>query len=143
MRKVYLCGGIFGLPDKGQTWREQAIGMMPEGWEAVNPVLFELAEKDPEVLIKEDYRLIMNSDAIIARVRNPSWGTAMELHFARQVDIPVIGWPFVRLPPDTHNYSPWLLAHITTYAPSLEYAIGELRHVGVYHRQLADLPGGI
>lgn len=143
MRKVYLCGGIFGLPDRGQTWREQAIAMMPEGWEAINPVEFELASTDPEGLIRMDYNFITSSDAIIARVRNPSWGTAMELHFARQVRVPVIGWPFIRKPVDPFNYSPWLLSHVGTYAGSLDDAIGELRHVGVYHRQLQDLPGGM
>lgn len=143
MHKVYLCGGIFGLPDHGQTWREQVISMLPENWEAINPVLYELSEKDPEALIKQDYLYILSSDVIIARVRNPSWGTAMELHFAKQIGVPVIGWPFVRKPVDTYNYSPWLLSHVAVYAGSLEDAVGELRHVGVYHRQLQDLPGGI
>lgn len=125
MRKVYLAGSIFGLPDKGQTWRRQAIDLLSPYWEAVNPNLFELALSNPAELVEYDYDLINGCAAIIARVRNPSWGTAMELAHAKSINVPVIGWPFLREITPV-NYSPWLIHHVGYYAATLPQAVGVL-----------------
>jgi nucleoside 2-deoxyribosyltransferase len=137
MRKVYLAGAIFGLSDRGQNWREQAIALIPVGWEAINPNVVELDKVNAADIINGDYQTILGCDAVLARVRNPSWGTAMELAFAMQHHIPVIGWPFDR-PAVLPNFSPWLLHHVTVYAPNLLDAIGELKHVCESHSRLVD-----
>lgn len=126
MKKVYLAGAIFGLPDRGQDWREQAIARMPDGWEAINPNIVELDKVQAIDVIRGDYAALAECSAVIARVRNPSWGTAMEIQYAKNVlNIPVIGWPFLREPVLPH-YSPWLLHHVRHYASDLPTAIGYL-----------------
>lgn len=128
MKKVYLAGAIFGLSDRGQGWREIATPMLPPEWQAVNPNVVELDKVDPQDLISSDYAAIRECSAIIARVRNPSWGTAMELQFAKFIGVPVIGFPFLR-PPIPLNYSPWLIYHVTYYAANLVEAVSELQNV--------------
>jgi hypothetical protein len=130
MKKVYLAGAIFGLDDRGQGWREEIIPLLPSNWEAVNPIVVELDKVDPAELIKADYHAICGCSAIIARVRNPSWGTAMELQFAKLVGVPVIGFPFLR-PANPVSYSPWLIHHITHFAPSLAQAVEALGNINV------------
>lgn len=125
IRSVYLAGAVFGLDDRGQRWRQQAIEWMPDCWVAVNPMLVELAATDPEALVRADYVSIMSCDAVLAHVEQPSWGTAMELAFARQWNIPVIGWKLVQ-----GEISPWLKVHLTCLRHSLREAIGELKNVG-------------
>jgi nucleoside 2-deoxyribosyltransferase len=128
MKRVYLAGAIFGLADRGQTWREQIIPMLPTDWEAVNPNTVELDKVNPKDLVEGDYETIRGCQAIIARIRNPSWGTAMELAFAKSINVPVIGFPFLR-PPLPWAYSPWLIHHVAFYAQSLEHAVSELANV--------------
>src|SRR3954466_1897590 len=133
IRNVYLAGQMFGLPDRGQGWRELAIELMPDGWVAINPMLVELEKTDPEALIRADLASIMSAHAVIARVETPSWGTAMELMFCRQFGIPVIGWKLVQ-----GDISPWLKVHLTRLCYSVREAIGELKHVGLDHPQSVD-----
>jgi nucleoside 2-deoxyribosyltransferase len=130
-RKVYLAGGIFGLADRGQTWRVQTVSLLPKGWQAINPNLVELDKTSPAELIRGDYAAILACQAIIARVEEPSWGTAMELVFAKRHDIPVIGWRLVY-----GAISPWLDYHLTILCHSIEDAAMELKHVGVHHNKL-------
>lgn len=127
-RKVYLAGAIFGLADRGQCWREQAIRLLPLDWKAVNPNLVELDKITPADLIAGDYAAIRECAAIIVRCRQPSWGTAMELAYAKLVGVPVIGFPFYR-PPVAPNYSPWLIHHVTIFTTTVEEAIMRLRDV--------------
>lgn len=127
--KVYLAGGIFGLEDRGQTWRQQAIRLMPKNWQAINPDLVELAKINPVDLIRGDYAAILGCQVIIARVEQPSWGTAMELSFAKQHRIPVIGWRLVH-----GDISIWLDYHLAVLCHSIEDAVGELKHVATHHR---------
>lgn len=136
MPKVYLAGAMHGLPDKGAGWRTRAEVLMPEPWIPIIPEKIELANADPATIVTTDYAAIRASAAIIVHVRPPSWGTAMELAFAKTLDIPVIGFPFLRMDlatgrPWPGSCSPWLVHHVTYFASSLVHAIGRLRDVNV------------
>lgn len=122
MKRVYLAGAIFGLADRGQGWREVVIENLPLGWEAVNPNLIEIDKVDPHELIAGDYATILSCRAVLVRADKPSWGTAMELAFARQHGIPVVAWDV----PET--CSPWLLGHVRYICPSVGHALEVLRH---------------
>lgn len=124
MKKVYLAGSIFNNPDPS-SWRQAAVKMLPEKWEAIDPCQFEKGDMSPQQLVELDYSFILRCQALIARVTRPTWGTAMELAFAKRHFIPVFAW-------SNNIYaeqSPWLLAHVTTLSSSLEEVIKELSNV--------------
>jgi len=130
MKRAYLAGAIFREIDP-MSWRRRAAKLMPEGWEAVNPLDMQKAwELTPDELVKRDYMLIQESQAIVAYVNKPSWGTAMELAYAKRINIPVIGWtprPLIR-----RLLNPWLVAHCHKICGSLSEACLELRNVNDY-----------
>lgn len=119
MKMVYLAGSIYNNPDP-TSWRVSVIQMLPKDWYAINPCDYEKGSMTPDEIVELDHYLISKCQAIIARVIVPSWGTAMELAFAKRKSIPVIGWS------TTPQGSPWLLAHTSCIHSSLKDAIKEL-----------------
>ena len=124
MRLVYLAGSIFNNPNPGE-WRAEAITMLPEGWRAVNPLDFEVGGLKPTELVTLDYYHIQGCHAVIARVTKPTWGTAMEIGYAKRMPIPVFTWSARPIE------SPWLIAHSSKHFLTLQEACMELRHVVV------------
>lgn len=105
MRLVYLAGGIFKVEDPA-TWRKEVTKKLPSCWQAVNPLDLEVNLFNPQDVVMTDLSAIWRCQAVIAKVDAPSWGTAMEIFFAYQKKIPVIGWNSNLL--DAHGASPWL-----------------------------------
>jgi len=121
-KRCYLAGGIFGLADRGQTWREEAIAMTPPGWLFINPNTVEIDQIEPRDLINIDLATILTCQAVLARVSHPSWGTAMEIFFACSHHVPVIAWDI------PEPCSPWLLGHTACQWTSLKNAMGDLNN---------------
>ncbi len=109
--KVYLAGAIWGVKDPA-TWRRDVTAQLPEGWEAINPMDLELfvdnEDANPELVVERDLHAIEECDAVLALITQPSWGTAMEVFFAHEMGIPVIGW---NPRPDGRPVGPWLRVH--------------------------------
>jgi nucleoside 2-deoxyribosyltransferase len=124
MKRVYLAGSIYKNPD-ARPWRLAAKEMLPKGWTAVDPFDFEVGKLLPSELVNLDYGLIRGCDALIANVQAPSWGTAMELAFAKRERVPIIGW--ARQVDGLE--SPWLVAHVPKIYPTLMEACMELANV--------------
>jgi len=95
--KIYLAGAIWGVEDP-VTWRRKLADRLPQGWEAIDPTQIELfvenehEEEKAREIVSADLNAIQTSNAFLARIDRPSWGTAMEMFYAYNLRIPVIGW---------------------------------------------------
>jgi nucleoside 2-deoxyribosyltransferase len=116
-RFVYLAGAIWQEPDP-LTWRRHAAQILPDGWAAIDPNATEMELDKAQSIIRDDLSNILRCDAVLAKVERPSWGTAMELFFAQQHRIPVIGWGDAKLP-----LSPWLDFTLHSHVIKLESAM--------------------
>lgn len=89
MRKlrIYLIGRITDLPDKGKAWRDKymkEISQEIESVECVGPLVEYTNEDDCFAVIRQDTRLIQNSDVIIVNATIPFMlGGPMELLLAK------------------------------------------------------------
>lgn len=118
IKSAYLAGAMTGLEDHGNTWREEAIKMTPAGWRFINPSELEHDKIIPLNLINGDLSVLLSCHAVLAKIDEKSWGTAMEICHATQHHILVIG--FGKLP---RPASIWLLAHVDFLYDTLEEAI--------------------
>jgi nucleoside 2-deoxyribosyltransferase len=123
IKRVYLAGAMYGLQDQGQTWRHEVKARLSPNWEAVIPTPYNWDEIAPEQLIKQDYELLSSSHLVMAQIRNPSWGTAMELAFAKSHGITVMAFP---KPLHVGRCSPWLQYHVSYWVADLDQALKEL-----------------
>lgn len=120
--KVYLAGGIWGVKDP-ITWRRHATEQLPEGWEALDPTQIELfienedADENAQKIVDLDLAAIKDSDAMIAMISQPSWGTAMEMFYANNIGVPVIGW---NPHPAGRKVGPWVRAHCIMLTSNFE-----------------------
>ena len=132
MNKIYLAGPVTHSNDPN-GWRDIATSIL-ETWprfEAINPLTVEARVKTDAEIVALDYRWILDSRAILAEVFEPSWGTAMEIAFAKQHGIPVFAWG---KHPD--KCSPWLRHHATKIDYSMSGAINTLRNWSTEHGYL-------
>lgn len=117
MRKVYLAGAIAGLNDRGATWRDEATNILAGArWAILNPLLFETAKLTPQQLVDLDYTIISSCDLVLVNAGVPSWGTAMEIAYAKAHGIPVVAFDV------PEGVSKWLLAHVDHTYPNLNSA---------------------
>lgn len=123
--KVYLCGGINGLTDdEAMGWREYVKTQLPEA-EHIDPMRRDYRGREDESvndIVNGDEADILESDVVLANCGRPSWGTAMEIHFAHTQCIDVIA-----VVPEGQPISPWLRYHATIIARSLDEAISALK----------------
>lgn len=125
MKKVYLAGPISNDPDP-LSWRQECRRLFPaEYWKVCNPLDIEVNIDDPIALTEADLRIISTCQVVLAKVDNPSWGTAMELFYASQLHIPAVGW----LSDMSAERSPWLIRHICQFESTLEFAVRTARQV--------------
>lgn len=121
MMKVYLGGAIDNAKDPA-TWRRALSNHLPEGWEAVDPIVlwggvFKPGDADPQKLIDADLAAIKGCDAMIAMISQASWGTGMEIFYAHGLKIPVLGW---NPHPAGKLVGPWLTVHCTMITVDLD-----------------------
>jgi nucleoside 2-deoxyribosyltransferase len=110
--RIYLAGAIWGIKDPF-TWRKHAALDLPD-WEIIDPTKTELfvenehEDENARKVVADDLRAIESCNAVLAMISEPSWGTAMEMFYAYQLKIPVIGWnPW----PGGRTVGPWIKVH--------------------------------
>lgn len=109
MTKFFYLAGAIAQASDAVSWRNAAAEMMLRGCEVLDPLKHELAERTDEGIVRLDYGLILRSKAVIAFVGEHSWGTAMELAFAKHHRIPVYAFDDGKLAGT--RVSPWLTYH--------------------------------
>jgi len=119
--KVYLCGGIHALSDTQATaWRERAKKLLP-GVTILDPMrrdYRETSDSKGDAFIEGDLRDVAESDVLLVNATRPSWGTAMEIVYARILHRRIVGFVDPGSP-----VSPWLRYHCDAITISLEEAV--------------------
>lgn len=119
LKHVYLAGSITKLDrEVARDWRIAVTDHFKifDEWKVLDPTLLEARLQDTTTIVRFDYGCILQSKVIIADIRVPSWGTAMEIAFAHMNRVPVIGWG-----KPTHK-SPWLIHHVPVILPDPIFA---------------------
>lgn len=103
---VYLAGGINGLSDAdAKDWREYAKERL--NTDTLDPMRRDYRGKEDESvaeIVQGDLADIQSSDVILASCVRPSWGTAMEIHYASHT----LRKPVYAVVPEGQAISPWL-----------------------------------
>lgn len=72
-------------------------------------------------IVEGDKRDIMSCAAVLVNANKPSWGTAMEVHFAYSKGIPVVAFC------DSSSPSPWLVYHTVSISKTLTDGLAAVR----------------
>ena len=134
--RIYLAGGMSGLSLEEQTkWRSQFINDVKNFTITKTPIffdptnyysLFEKEHKSEREVMEFDLSHLRKSDLIVVNFNSPnSIGTAMELMFAKENKIPVIGFT-----EDESILHPWLIECCTRVCNSF---IELLMHVSQFY----------
>ena len=125
--KVYLCGGIHGLSDEeANEWRQRAKALLGD-MSILDPMRRDyrsVEDENIDAFVQGDLREIAESDTVLVNATRPSWGTAMEIVYARILGRPVVAFVGASAPA-----SPWLRYHCDAITVSLEEAVARLRQV--------------
>jgi hypothetical protein len=125
--KVYLCGGIHGLSDQeANGWRQRAAALLG-GVSVLDPMRRDyraVKDENMDSFVQGDLREIAESDVLLVNAVHPSWGTAMEIVYARILRLRIVAF----LDPHT-SVSPWLRYHCDAITFSLEEAIAWINRV--------------
>lgn len=118
MKTTYLCGGINGLSDADcRDWREVAKELLKT--ETLDPMRRDYRGKEDESvdeIVSGDLQDIAGSDFILVNAIRPSWGTAMEIIYARfdkKMIVAFVG---------DSRVSPWLRFHCDQILTTVESA---------------------
>jgi nucleoside 2-deoxyribosyltransferase len=126
MLKVYLAGPINGCTDdECKAWRLDARRMLEPIHAVIDPMDFDCRGREGDMaddIVKHDLERLDEADIVLVNAERPSWGTAMELVYARQGGKPAIA--FVGLP--RSSVSPWLRGHLAKVFGTLEQACFEI-----------------
>ena len=122
MLKVYLAGPINGCTDEEcKAWRLDARRMLEPIHAVIDPMDFDCRGREGDMageIVKHDLERLDEADLVLVNAERPSWGTAMELVYARQGGKPAIA--FVGLP--RSSVSPWLRGHLAKVCGTLPQA---------------------
>lgn len=133
MLSVYLCGGINGLDDaEAKDWRSQATHFLDGVARVVDPMArdYRGVELDNvDEIVRGDLADIDSCDVILVRAERPSWGTAMEVHYAHGAGKVVIAFGAGPRP------SPWLTFYSTRLVQTLDDALAVVWHACVLVRR--------
>lgn len=120
---TYLCGGINGLSDgECRDWRKDATAQLRTV--VLDPMARDYRgaeDENVEAIVQGDLADIQASKYLLVNATRPSWGTAMELVYARQWGKRVVA--FVG---EGARVSPWLRHHSSEIHPTLEAAIAAI-----------------
>lgn len=118
---VYLAGGINGLSDSDASdWREYAKERLNH--DTLDPMRRDYRGKEDESVIEivhGDLDDIAASDVVLASCVRPSWGTAMEIHYASAT----LTKPVIAVVPEGQAVSPWLRYYATQVCRTFDEAI--------------------
>lgn len=120
--KIYLAGPIFQSTDEeAKDWREYVKEYLTQD-KCFDPMDRDYRGKEDESvedIVRGDKDDIMFSDVVLANVSKPSSGTAMEIYFAWDWNIPVIAVVKGRV-------SPWIRYHSTYVVETVEEALEKI-----------------
>lgn len=126
MLKVYLAGPINGCTDEEcRRWRSHARQMLEPTHAVIDPMDFDCRGLEREMageIIKHDLERLDEADIVLVNAKRPSWGTAMELVYARQGGKPVIAYVGF----GNSDVSPWLQGHSAKVCATLTEACFEI-----------------
>ncbi len=116
---TYLCGGIFGLQDTDiRCWRATAKQQLHGS--VIDPLDHDYRGKEDQHvdrIVSNDLDAIRWSDGLLVNAQRPSWGTAMELVYAKQWQKYIVAFT------GPGQISPWLRWHCSRIVPTLKEAI--------------------
>src|SRR5690348_16833160 len=122
MRLLYLAGPINGCTDEeARGWREKVKAHLAGLYDFIDPMDRDYRGKErghAQDIVNADLFDILLSDAVLVYAERPSWGTAMELVYARMLGKPVFAIY------SGYEPSPWLEYHTITRFPSIETCVG-------------------
>ena len=121
---VYLAGAINGCSDaQCKDWREYVKQKLADKYEFLDPMRRDYRGKEDdsvEEIVEGDYKDIDDSQIMLANACNPSWGTAMEIHYAFDQGKHIV------LVCDKDKVSPWLRYHSHEIYKTLDEAVDAL-----------------
>jgi nucleoside 2-deoxyribosyltransferase len=121
---AYLAGPINGCTDdESKNWREEIKSILGEE-NCLDPMRSDYRGREDECvdeIVEKDKADIYDSDVVIANCWQVSWGTAMEILFAWNCNVPVIA-----IVPKDARISPWLCYHTIAIVHCLDDAITTL-----------------
>lgn len=116
MKVFYLAGPINGCTDEEvHGWRDavkELLAATGNRWLDPTDRDYRGREMEPgyaRLIVEGDKECIVECDVVIANSPKPSYGTAMEMVYAWQNDVPL----HVVLPDDGVEPSPWVKYHAT------------------------------
>ena len=119
MKPVYLAGPIFGCDDgMASGWRRQVTTMLPAVLDPMSRDYRGQEGGNEAEIVRGDLADILACRAVLVMAITPSWGTAMELVYAKLLGVPVIA-----VVANPAKCSPWLVVHSTARVQSLEEAV--------------------
>lgn len=120
MPTVYLAGPINGCTDEeARGWREAAKTALGRPFLFSDPMVrdYRMAEEEyAEEIVGGDLYDIRNAHVILVNATRPSWGTAMEVVYARQAGKWIVAF-------GTTEPSPWLASHVDVLVLTLGDAV--------------------
>ncbi len=131
--RVYLAGAINGCSDnEAKDWRSVAKDLMP--YEMVDPMSrdYRGREMDDGIakdIVESDKADILTCHAVLVHYDKPSVGTAMEVLFAWENDLPVV--IFCK---EGTILSPWMIYHADVIVNTWQEVQTYFRHRHIYHR---------
>lgn len=115
---TYLCGGINGLSDADcRDWRESAKELLATS--TLDPMRRDYRGREDESIneiVSGDLEDIAACHFVLVNAIRPSWGTAMEIVYARQAGKYIVAWT------GDARVSPWLRYHCDEIHQTLEAA---------------------
>ena len=126
MLKVYLAGPINGCTDEEcKAWRAEARRLLEPIHAVIDPMDFDCRGQESEMageIVKHDLERLDEADLVLVNAERPSWGTAMELVYARQGGKPAIAFAGFSI----GEASPWLRGHTSKVFLTLTEACSEI-----------------
>lgn len=126
MLRVYLAGPINGCTDEEcKAWRAEARRLLEPTHTVIDPMDFDcrgLEDRMAAEIVKHDLERLDEADLVLVNATRPSWGTAMELVYARQGGKPAVA--FAGFPVD--GASPWLAGHTSRIFGTLTEACSHI-----------------
>jgi nucleoside 2-deoxyribosyltransferase len=122
---VYLAGPINGCTDEEALgWRSRAATALLPFARPLDPMVRDYRGREHESaaeIVEQDKADIRQSSALLVMAERPTWGTAMEVGFARAEGKYVVAVCSAARP------SPWLSYHASVVVHSLDAGIAHLR----------------
>lgn len=119
---VYLAGPVNRCSDgEANDWRNAATVALL-ACEVLNPMRRDYRGREAEhvtELVEGDIVDLLSSDVVLVNAARPTWGTAMELVYARDYGVRVVAF-------GTDAPSPWLVYHADVMCATLDEAVAEV-----------------